>query len=370
MKKMREPWKGTMTQRERFYNQMHYLPFDRTVNMEFGYWEENYKSWPMFEENGITNERQANEFFSFEPPVCVGGSIWMHPAFEEKVISQTHDKIISINGDGLYHETLKSGGSTIPRFIKASIQTPNDWKRVKQEHFARGDFRKPDTEKIKSILHPERDHPVGVNVGSMIGKIRDMMTLEGLAFAVFDYPEMVEDMVETACVLVEDSLDEILPLGQFDFAFGWEDICCKNGPLVSMDFFVNAVVPRYKRIGKKLHDNGIDIWYLDCDGDVHALLPYFLESGINCLFPYEVNSCAHPSELLEEYGKELRIMGGFDKMKMIEGKQAIKKYMDSIAPYVQRGGFIPFCDHRCPPDVSQENYLYYLDIKKEYFGLK
>jgi len=37
----RKPWKGSMTARERFIAQMHYKPFDRTVNIEFGYWEEN-----------------------------------------------------------------------------------------------------------------------------------------------------------------------------------------------------------------------------------------------------------------------------------------------------------------------------------------
>jgi uroporphyrinogen decarboxylase len=71
---MRNPWKGTMTQRERFYNQMHYLPFDRTVNMEFGYWDENYKEWKMFTKNGITNETKANEFFTFDDLSFVGSS--------------------------------------------------------------------------------------------------------------------------------------------------------------------------------------------------------------------------------------------------------------------------------------------------------
>jgi len=31
------------------------------------------------------------------------------------------------------------------------------------------------------------------------------------------------------------------------------------------------------------------------------------------LFPFEVNGCAHPAELLNQYGKELHIMGGVDK---------------------------------------------------------
>jgi uroporphyrinogen decarboxylase len=44
--------------------------------------------------------------------------------------------------------------------------------------------------------------------------------------------------------------------------------------------------------------------------------------------------------------------------------------MESLAPYVERGGYIPFCDHRCPADVSQENYLYYLDLKEKMFGLR
>ena len=77
-----------------------------------------------------------------------------------------------------------------------------------------------------------------------------------------------------------------------------------------MDFFNSVIVPRYERIGSKLRKAGIDIWYTDCDGDVRPILPGFMRSGINCLFPYEVNSCIHPAELLKEYGRELMIMGG------------------------------------------------------------
>mgnify|MGYP007066316780 CR=1 FL=1 len=59
-----------------------------------------------------------------------------------------------------------------------------------------------------------------------------------------------------------------------------------------------------------------------------------------------------------------------DKLALGAGKDAIKKYMESIAPYVERGGFIPFCDHRCPPNVDPMDYIYYLDLKEEMFGMK
>jgi len=219
--------------------------------------------------------------------------------------------------------------------------------------------------------HPEdRDYPLGVNCGSMIGRVRDMLTFEGLAYAMYDYPEMVEDMVETSCVLVEHALDQILPHLTFDFATGWEDICFKNGPIVSVPFFRDIVTPRYKRISAKLKTAGIDLWYTDCDGDVRPILPFMIEGGINCLFPFEVNGCSHPGELLDKYEGQLRIMGGVDKLQMREGKQAIRAYMDTLVPFVERGGYIPFCDHRCPPDVTPENYLYYLDLKEAMFGMK
>ncbi|SFQ39487.1 uroporphyrinogen decarboxylase family protein [Caldicoprobacter faecalis] len=367
----RPKWKGTMTDRERFNNQMHYKPFDRCFNMEFGYWDENFKEWPIFVENGITNNHEADIFFNFDRIEVISGNVWMSPPFESKVVEETETTKILINSDGLLAEVPKDGHDTIPHFIKSSIVTPEDWKRCKEERFRRDDpSRKVDIEALKKAHPPDRDYPLGVNTGSMIGKIRDMLTFEGLAYACYDYPDMVEDMVETCCLLVEDFLDQVLPHFDFDFAAGWEDICFKNGPIVSIDFFKNMVVPRYKRIHKKLKEAGIDIWYVDCDGDVRPLLPYFLESGINCLFPFEVNSCCHPKELLAEYGKELRIMGGVDKMVLAQGKEAIKEYLESLVPLVERGGYIPFCDHRCPPNVKPEDYLYYLDLKEELFGMK
>ncbi len=359
-----------MTDRERFNKQMHYQAVDRCFNMEFGYWNENFQQWPIFIENGITDNDQADVFFNFDRIVSLRGGIWLNPPFEEKTVEETGTTRIIMNPDGLLAEVPTDGHDTIPHYIKSSIVTPDDWKRVKAERFRLDDpARKIDIESVKKAHPPGRDYPLGVGCGSMIGKVRDMLTFEGLAYACYDYPQMVEDMVETCCLLVENFLDQVLGQIDFDYASGWEDICFKNGPIVSVDFFRDVVTPRYKRIGDRLHAAGIDLWYTDCDGDVRPILPFLLEGGINCLFPYEVNSCAHPGELLDEYGKDLRIMGGFDKMELGKGPAAIKKYMESLVPYVERGGYIPFCDHRCPPNVKPVDYLYYLDLKEQMFGM-
>jgi len=370
VKSMREKWKGTMTDRERFNNQMHYLPVDRCFNMEFGYWGENFEQWKMFKDNGIKSDWQADVFFNFDRMETIGGNVWLSPGFKTEVIEENETTRTVRNGDGLIAVEEKNS-SSIPHYLKSSVVTPEDWKRVKEEQLnINNPDRIIDIELLKENCPPDRDFPLCVNCGSMIGRIRDMLTFEGLAYACYDYPDMVEDMVETCCQLVEHFLDQVLPHFDFDLASGWEDICFKNGPIVSVDFFKNVVMPRYKRIRKKLDAYGIELWYTDCDGDVRPILPYLLEGGINCLFPFEVNGCAHPAELFAEYGKQLRIMGGVDKMALGSGRDAIDAYMKTLIPLVERGGYIPFCDHRCPPNVPEEDYLYYLDLKEKLFGMK
>ncbi|MCL2810984.1 MAG: hypothetical protein FWD25_03745 [Clostridia bacterium] len=370
IKQIRSPWKGVMAARERFNRQMHGQSFDRCFHMEFGYWEENYREWDLFVEHGITNEAQANVFFGFDPIEIVWGNHWISPAFEEKVLERRGDKLIVQNREGLIAEVPAGNHSTIPHYISSPITTPEDWARIKAERFVVDDpARSIDVEGISKRHPQDRDYPLGIDCGSMIGKIRDLLTFEGICYAWSDYPDMLEDMVETCCLLVENTLDQLLGKLTFDFASGWEDICFNHGPILPPSFFRDVIAPRYKRISSKLRNHGINLWYMDCDGDVRPLLPIFMESGINCLFPYEVNSCAHPGVLLDQY-EGLRIMGGVDKMQLKEGPEAILAYLQSLAPYVARGGYIPFCDHRCPPDVSPANYLYYLDLKEKMFGME
>ncbi len=366
---VRDAWPAEMTDRQRFVRQMNHQPVDRCVNMEFGYWQENFSTWPVFVDRGVTTNDQAHRLFNFDRFAGAGGNVWLSPPFEEKVIEQREGKQILQNAEGLLAEVPLDGHSTIPHYIHSSVVTPDDWRKVKAERLRLDDpARIVDVDALRRAHPPDRDYPLAVWAGSMIGKVRDLLTVENLAYACYDYPAMVEDMVETCCQLVEHYLDQVLGEVDFDCAGGWEDICFKNGPLVSVTFFRDVVVPRYQRIRDKLHAHGIDLWYMDCDGDIRPILPLFLEAGVNVMFPWEVNGSGHPGAMLDEYGKDLRIMGGVDKMVLARGREDIRRYLESLVPYVERGGFIPHCDHRCPPDVSQDNYFYYLDVKQELLG--
>ena len=160
------PWPGTMTGRERFNRQMHFQSVDRCFNMEFGYWEENFREWPLFVENNIRNNEEADRFFSFDPIAVIYGRTWMSPPFETKIIECRNDINIMINHDGLLAEVPADGHDTIPHYLKSSIVTPEDWKRCKEERFRRDDpSRIPDIEALRRQHPADRDYPLGIDCG-------------------------------------------------------------------------------------------------------------------------------------------------------------------------------------------------------------
>ncbi len=369
---IREPWSGTLTSRERFERQMHRRPVDRCFHMEFGYWDECFTEWPLFVEHGIrNNELDEIEFFGFDRIEIVQGTVWINPQFSREVLEERERTLIVRTKNGLIEEITRDGHASIPRTVGSSITTPEDWRRVKEERFRRDDpARIVDLDALTRSHPADREYPLGIHCGSMIGKVRDLLGLEGLAYAIYDHPAMVEDMVETCCLLVEDLLEQVLPRMRFEFAAGWEDIAGRNGPLVSLDFLRSVILPRYRRIRRRLAAAGIDVWYTDCDGDVRTMVPLMLEAGFTCLFPFEVFCSGHPLEVARRYGSNLRIMGGVDKRVLTEGRTAIRHYLESLAPLVADGGFIPFVDHRVPVNVNPSDYLYYLDTKESLFGMR
>mgnify|MGYP001818567515 FL=1 len=150
----------------------------------------------------------------------------------------------------------------------------------------------------------------------------------------------------------------------------WEDMCYNAGPLISPSTFEQVMVPHYRRIVDTLHRYDIDVIYVDCDGKIDKLLPLWLDAGVNCMFPIEVGTWgADPVAYRKQYGKDLLIMGGFDKRILAKTKRGITEEVERLAPTVEGGGFIPLCDHLVPPDVPLSNYIHYLNEAKRVWGM-
>jgi uroporphyrinogen-III decarboxylase len=60
------------------------------------------------------------------------------------------------------------------------------------------------------------------------------------------------------------------------------------------------------------------------------------------------------------------MLGGYDKMVMSKGREAMQAEFERLLPVMKTGGYVPSVDHQTPPGVSLENYRIYIELFKEY----
>lgn len=366
-----------MTSRERFQATLHYLPRDRSPICDFGFWEETLVLW---HDQGLpagVDATNSDAFFGMDFGIdaiiaATGVEVGLVPAFEEKVIEDRGDYQIVQQIDGVWVLRKKFMGS-IPMPVRHLLVDRQSW----EKHYKpRLDPSHPDRfppdwqQRLEDWRDPDRPDVIALPGGSLYGWLRNWMGLENLSLVVYDDPAWFEEMVTTIADCVIGTLTRVFDTGgRFDTCCLWEDMCYSEGPLLSPAHFQRFLVPHYRRITDLLHRHGIDVIWVDCDGKIDLLIPLWLEAGINGMFPIEVGIWqADPIRYRREFGKELRMMGGFDKRILARSKTEIEREVDRLALLVEKGGYIGFCDHRVPPDVPFENYLFYLETVRRVWG--
>ncbi len=359
-----------MNERERLLRTLQFKEVDRVPDYEFGYWSETIDRWhaeglPMH----LHSIGDVEDYFMLEGwdtidmlPVNTG--LWPPPPARR--IREFDDKVVVDDGLGGVYVT-KKWASTIPQYLKYPIRIREDWEKIKP-------FFDPDTpgrmplsydEIIK--VYRERDYPLGISVGSLYGWLRNLMGVQGISIAFYRDPEWVAEMMDTLVNLWIKMIRRALRNIRVDFASWWEDMAYNMGPLLSVRLFEEFMVPRYRKVTEVLKEYGVEINILDCDGKIDELVPGWLKAGINCMFPVEAKYTS-PVKLREQYGDKVLLMGGVNKLPLIEGPKAIDRELESLSQLVKEGGYIPMVDHRVPPDVSLSNYVYYLKAKRKIIG--
>ena len=211
---------------------------------------------------------------------------------------------------------------------------------------------------------------MGLHCGSLFGRIRDWLGVENVSYLYMDDEDLYDEIIDTVGNMSYECAKAVLETGaKFEYAHFWEDICFKNGPLVIPAVFDEKVGPYYKKITDLVRSYGINIISLDCDGLIDKLIPTWLENGVNTMFPIEVGTWnANIRPWREQYGKELRGVGGMNKTVFAQDYAAIDREVERLRGLVELGGYIPCPDHRIAPDAIWENVQYYCDKMHKVFG--
>lgn len=373
---------------------LHYQPYEKMPVVHFGFWKETLEKWAQeghirpdqaqnwTDSNPVDKEITRMLGFDFNWPSLFGPNHNLWPGFEAKVVAEFDDGSKHVmQWDGTI-VLQRPGAGSIPSEVGHTLKDRASWEK---EYLPRLRFH-PDRIETIPVLCGEQylawkdggleylkkglwDAPLGLYCGSMFGWVRNWLGVENAIYLSMDDPDLFKEIIDTVGNLCYQCLKYVLERGaKFDFAHFWEDICFKNGPLINPHTLRQYCGPHYKRITQLVGQYGIDIVSLDCDGLIDALIPVWLDNGVNTMFPIEVGTWnASIKPWREKYGKVIRGVGGMNKTVFAQDFAAIDAEIERLKPLVELGGYIPCPDHRIAPDAKWDNVRYYCDKFRQTF---
>ncbi len=293
------------------------------------------------------------------------------PHFETKLLEEDEDTTTIINQGGQKLRLFKNHLERMPMYLDQPVKDWATWKEYKKRLDPDTPERWPaDWDSYVEKVNKE-DCPVCMRGGSFFGVLREWMGLERLLYTFYDDPNLVEDMMDTMLNLGLEIIKRAVKDIKVDFVLFWEDMAYKTGPLISPDMFRRFMMPRYRQVTDLLHKNGIDIIFVDSDGNINKLIPLWLECGVNGFWPLEVAAGNDVVTLRKEYGKDAILAGNMDKRELLKGKEAIRQEVMSKLPFLlETGGYFPGVDHEVPPGITLENYQYFINTMREVAGME
>ncbi len=334
---------------------------------------------------------QIKKFFQFEPirwlseinsgllsgtlAKGIGGTIVFDygtpvaPAFEYEVIDEDENSLTFINASGQTEKVLKTDPFNMPMYIDWPVKDRASWKEFKK----RLDPNTPERFPIEWEAYVKKimnlTEPLVLEVGSFYGFMREWVGSEKVSYLFYDDPSLVEEIMDTMLELETEIIKRVSKDIKFEMASYWEDMAYKSGPLISPEMFRRFLMPRYKKLNELLNLIGVDVIFVDSDGNLDLLIPLWLECGCNFVWPLEVAAGNDGVALRKKYGKDLIIGGNIDKRALNQGKEATKKeVMSKVSFLLETGGYFPSVDHLVPPDIPFNVYCYYINLLREIAG--
>lgn len=350
-----------MTDRERFLALMEYRSVDRCV---YGVWA---SGWPETYERWKTEgwDPAAPSPFPVDAWNIQDGWFFPNPPFERRVIEEDDSSILYVNHEGiLMRERRDNPMSSMPQFVKFPVETREDFRRFSRERMqpdAAARIGEDYVRRLEELRH--RDTPLIIIAdrwGGFFGGLRGMLGVERLCTLFYDDPPFVEEMMDATADFIIALMGRILDHTSVDIFGFWEDMACKTGPLIGPDLFRRFAFPRYRRVVDFLRSRGVPHVCLDSDGNVSSLIPTWMDTGIDTLYPFEVQAGMDVVAVRRRCGKDLRLWFGIDKRALLRGPAAVDAELARVRPLIEEGGYVPGLDHGIPPDVPYEAYLLWM----------
>jgi uroporphyrinogen decarboxylase len=157
--------------------------------------------------------------------------------------------------------------------------------------------------------------------------------------------------------------------GAFDMFMMGDDMGGQGGPLIGVDMWRRYFRDAFRKYCDIAHSFGLKVMYHSC-GDVYALIPDFIDNGLDCLQSLQPTATNMDiKRLKKEFGKNLSFQGGMDIQQVLplgkpeDVRKMVKYAMDSAK---KGGGYIICTSHNIQVDTPFENVAALFEAYHEY----
>jgi len=188
-----------------------------------------------------------------------------------------------------------------------------------------------------------------------------------IIFLLADEPEFIKEIMAMQGLFAVKIAESVLKKIKVDAAIFGEPISGHDRSLISPKMYEELVLPSYQPLLDLLKANDVKTIIFRTYGNTRVLLPSVVNWGVNCLWASESNiQMMDYRDIREEFGRNLRLIGGLDLDVLRLNKTAIKREIDGKVPaLLADGGYIPLADGRVRMDIPYENYKYYREYLQE-----
>jgi uroporphyrinogen decarboxylase len=359
-----------LTNRERFYNVMHYLPVDHPPFFIDGLWPDTYELWYG---QGYPRGVELEDYLGIERLRYHGVPIdsFLIPANEIRILEEDENFVIKTDHYGATIKDFKDHTS-MPHWVDFPVKTPGDLEAlIDRLQWNGGAGRIPADWDAQVAAWKADGLGVVATGGSYYGALRNLMGVELLSTMLYDAPESLQRYNDAYFEIIMRILERVfadLP-GEVLYLWFGEDFAYKTAPLLSPAMYRKFIMPYHQAIVELARSHGVDIFFFDSDGNINLMLPHLLEAGINLFYPVECAAGLDPLTLRATYGRDLRMIGGIDKRALATSKPAIRAELErKVPPLIADGGYIPRVDHSVGTDISLEHFRYYMEVLLEIYG--
>ncbi len=200
------------------------------------------------------------------------------------------------------------------------------------------------------------------HAGGMYEHLAAILSYEGLCYALYDQPDLVEAVAQKLGELMMAAYRQLVELENVVAIFPGDDMGFRSATLIPPDALRKYVLPWHQRFAELAHSRGLPYFLHSC-GNLTEIMDDLIDTvKIDAKHSYE-NAIMPVDEFQAVYGQRIGVLGGVDvdilsrrSPEVVRGE--VRRLIDTCHP---RGRFCIGSGNSIPSYVPLENLLTMLD---------